>query len=155
MVELLICSKNPINQATSKAMLTQIISIVFRRMETDLVGYLFLFCTHANQFICIFLFIGKKYCKIELIKDNFQVTAPSSSAGNSEASSQEHFEAGVESDQNEKTTTLGDALSQAKESSLASVEELQSLAGGADIKVNWLSSSIFCDCRVCSINCQV
>ncbi|XP_023737660.1 brefeldin A-inhibited guanine nucleotide-exchange protein 5 [Lactuca sativa] len=29
-------SKSPINQATSKAMLTQMISIVFRRMETDL-----------------------------------------------------------------------------------------------------------------------
>lgn len=108
----------------------------------------------TNSSVYSFL-LGKKYCKIELIKDNFQVTAPSGSAGNPEASSQEHFEAGVESDQNEKTTTLGDALSQAKESSLASVEELQSLAGGADIKVNWLSSSIFCDCRVCSINCQV
>lgn len=29
------CSKSPINQATSKAMLTQMISIVFRRMESD------------------------------------------------------------------------------------------------------------------------
>lgn len=29
------CSKSPINQATSKAMLTQMISIIFRRMETD------------------------------------------------------------------------------------------------------------------------
>lgn len=28
-------SKSPINQATSKAMLTQMISIVFRRMESD------------------------------------------------------------------------------------------------------------------------
>lgn len=32
------CSKSPINQATSKAMLTQMISIVFRRMETDIVS---------------------------------------------------------------------------------------------------------------------
>lgn len=31
-------SKSPINQATSKAMLTQMISIVFRRMETDLMS---------------------------------------------------------------------------------------------------------------------
>lgn len=38
-------------------------------------------------------------------------------------------------DQNEEGMTLGDALSQMKEASLASVEELQSLAGGADIKV--------------------
>lgn len=29
-------SKSPINQATSKAMLTQMLSIVFRRMENDL-----------------------------------------------------------------------------------------------------------------------
>jgi hypothetical protein len=28
-------SKSPVNQATSKAMLTQMISIVFRRMETE------------------------------------------------------------------------------------------------------------------------
>lgn len=28
-------SKSPVNQATSKAMLTQMISIIFRRMETD------------------------------------------------------------------------------------------------------------------------
>ncbi|KAG5548884.1 hypothetical protein RHGRI_014295 [Rhododendron griersonianum] len=29
-------SKSPVNQATSKAMLTQMISIIFRRTETDL-----------------------------------------------------------------------------------------------------------------------
>ncbi|KAL6123726.1 hypothetical protein ACLB2K_076245 [Fragaria x ananassa] len=28
-------SKSPVNQATSKAMLTQMISIIFRRTETD------------------------------------------------------------------------------------------------------------------------
>ena len=38
-------------------------------------------------------------------------------------------------DENEKGITLGDALNQAKETSLASVEELHNLAGGADIKV--------------------
>ncbi|KAF2285092.1 hypothetical protein GH714_037842 [Hevea brasiliensis] len=38
-------------------------------------------------------------------------------------------------DQNEEGMTLGDALNQMKETSLASVEELQNLAGGADIKV--------------------
>ena len=39
--------------------------------------------------------------------------------------------------QGEKKLTLGDALSmnQMNEASLASVEELQTLAGGADIKV--------------------
>lgn len=39
------------------------------------------------------------------------------------------------SDQSENGITLGDALNQAKGTSLASVEELHNLAGGADIKV--------------------
>lgn len=39
-------------------------------------------------------------------------------------------------DQNEKEMTLGDQLNQAKETSIASVEELHNLAGGADIKVH-------------------
>lgn len=34
--------------------------------------------------------------------------------------------------------TLGDALSQTKDASPTSLEELQNLAGGADIKVNHL-----------------
>lgn len=38
-------------------------------------------------------------------------------------------------DQNEEEMTLGDALNQIKETSLASVEELHNLAGGSDIKV--------------------
>jgi guanine nucleotide-exchange factor len=38
--------------------------------------------------------------------------------------------------------TLGDALSQAKDASLTSLEEIQSLAGGADIKVNQLFSYV-------------
>ena len=41
-------------------------------------------------------------------------------------------------DQTEKEMTLGDALSmnQVKDTAVASVEELQNLAGGADIKVH-------------------
>ena len=39
-------------------------------------------------------------------------------------------------DQNEKEMTLGDQLNQAKETPIASVEELHNLAGGADIKVH-------------------
>ncbi|KAL3744597.1 hypothetical protein ACJRO7_013808 [Eucalyptus globulus] len=97
-------SKNPINQATSKAMLTQMISIVFRRMESDLVS----------------------------------APSVSASAQKSEAPSEENLSSKAEetssSNENEKEMTLGDALTQAKETSLASVEELQSLAGGADIK---------------------
>nr|GMD32210.1 brefeldin A-inhibited guanine nucleotide-exchange protein 5 [Ipomoea batatas] len=78
-------SKSPINQATSKAMLTQMLSTVFRRIETDLkVG----------------------------------ASADSSSSKAEEVPSD---------DQSQKDLALGD-------SSGASVEELQNLAGGADIK---------------------
>lgn len=41
-------------------------------------------------------------------------------------------------EENDKETTLGDALNSIKDTSLASVEELQNLAGGADIKVHIL-----------------
>ncbi|TYH15403.1 hypothetical protein ES288_A05G039300v1 [Gossypium darwinii] len=83
-------SKSPITQATSKAMLTQMISILFRRMETDVV--------------------------------------PTSSG------SSDHTEAASSSDQNDNGTTLGDALNWVKDSTFASIEELQKLAGGADLK---------------------
>ena len=36
------CSKNPVNQATAKATLTQMINIVLRRMESDVEV---IFCT--------------------------------------------------------------------------------------------------------------
>ncbi|KAA8523374.1 hypothetical protein F0562_009797 [Nyssa sinensis] len=97
-------SKSPINQATSKAMLTQMISIIFRRMETDTV------CTS------------------------------SASVAHKEAASENGSNSKVEEtdldDQNDKEITLRDALSmnQVKDTSLSSVEELQNLAGGADIK---------------------
>ncbi|KAM7259004.1 hypothetical protein ACFE04_014745 [Oxalis oulophora] len=84
-------SKSPINQATSKAMLTQMISIIFRRMESE--------PTEATS-----------------TEDGLKVEESSAD------------------EQNEKTMSLGDALNQAKDTSLASVEELQNLAGGADIK---------------------
>ncbi|XP_015888964.3 brefeldin A-inhibited guanine nucleotide-exchange protein 5 [Ziziphus jujuba] len=97
-------SKSPINQATSKAMLTQMISIIFRRMETD---------------------------------PGVQATS-SVSAGNTEVISVQNSDTKVEEssveDENEKETTLRDALNQAKDTSLVSVEELHNLAGGADIK---------------------
>ncbi|KAM7505722.1 hypothetical protein LguiB_004626 [Lonicera macranthoides] len=75
-------SKSPINQATSKAMLTQMISIVFRRMETEL--------------------------------------AKETASG----------------DQTKKEASSEEAVSenQVKDTSLASLEELQNLAGGSDIK---------------------
>lgn len=94
-------SKSPINQATSKAMLTQMISIVFRRMETDIVS-------------------------------------TSSSASQEEHASGDRSSLKTEeiiaADQSEKEMTLGDALTQAKDTTLASVEELHTLVGGADIK---------------------
>lgn len=98
-------SKSPVNQATSKAMLTQMINIIFRRMETD---------------------------------SQAQVSTSNGSTGNEEAASAEKSDLSIEetpnADQNEEEMTLGDALNQIKETSLASVEELHNLAGGADIK---------------------
>lgn len=98
-------SKSPINQATSKAMLTQMINIIFRRMESD---------------------------------SQAQVSTSPGSTGNDEAASAEKSGLSTEetpnADQNEEEITLGDALNQIKETSLASVEELHNLAGGSDIK---------------------
>ncbi|KAK2645141.1 hypothetical protein Ddye_020336 [Dipteronia dyeriana] len=95
-------SKSPINQATSKAMLTQMISIVVRRMEND------------------------------------QVSTSSGSSGPTASSSADTSTPKTEettvSDQTENEMTLNEALKQAKDTSLASVEELHNLAGGADIK---------------------
>ncbi|KAL3523231.1 hypothetical protein ACH5RR_016065 [Cinchona calisaya] len=97
-------SKSPINQATAKAMLTQMISIVFRRMENDLVP-------------------------------TSSASVPHKEAASKNGSSLEVGEASS-NDQNDKEVTLGDAVSvnQVKDTSLTSVEELQNLAGGADIK---------------------
>ncbi|RDY07326.1 Brefeldin A-inhibited guanine nucleotide-exchange protein 5, partial [Mucuna pruriens] len=97
-------SKSPINQATSKAMLTQMISIIFRRMETDLV--------EASSGS------GGHTISKAASADNLNTKSDESSTG----------------DSNEKELTLGDALSQAKDASPTSLEELQNLAGGADIK---------------------
>uniref|UniRef100_A0A2P2KPD0 Mon2/Sec7/BIG1-like dimerisation and cyclophilin-binding domain-containing protein n=1 Tax=Rhizophora mucronata TaxID=61149 RepID=A0A2P2KPD0_RHIMU len=97
-------SKSPINQATSKAMLTQMISIMVRRMETD---------------------------------PQIQVTTSDSSEKTEAASAEkpdEKVEETSNTDQNDEEMTFGDALNQIKETSLASVEELHNLAGGADIK---------------------
>ncbi|KAK4784611.1 hypothetical protein SAY86_018979 [Trapa natans] len=95
-------SKNPINQATSKAMLTQIISIVFRRMETDL------------------------------------ASGPSVCDGQAEVPSEENINPKLEETSSSAPDgngpTLGDALTQTRETSVASVEELHTLAVGADIK---------------------
>ncbi|XP_062190117.1 brefeldin A-inhibited guanine nucleotide-exchange protein 5-like [Phragmites australis] len=97
-------SKSPVNQATSKAMLTQIISIVFRRMESEQVS------------------VSPASSAVE--------DTTSSSTKNSENEE-------ISTDkQDEEKVTLGDALSmnRASEASPTSVEELQNLAGGADIK---------------------
>ncbi|KAL6010441.1 hypothetical protein ACLOJK_000873 [Asimina triloba] len=101
-------SKSPINQATSKAMLTQMISIVFRRMESD------------------------QGVQSYTVSPNSPVQTDMTSEENLNTNDGEIFL----DDSEEKKITLGDALSlnRGKESSLASVEELQNLAGGADIK---------------------
>ncbi|OMO86408.1 SEC7-like protein [Corchorus olitorius] len=95
-------SKSPINQATSKAMLTQMISIIFRRMEADPV---------SNP---------------SGVSDHAEAPSPESSTSKAEDASS--------GDQDENEMTLGDALKSVKDTTPASVEELQNLAGGADIK---------------------
>ncbi|KAG1347145.1 brefeldin A-inhibited guanine nucleotide-exchange protein 5 [Cocos nucifera] len=97
-------SKSPINQATSKAMLTQMISIIFRRMESDPVSVSSSNVVHTNV-----------------------ASASCANSDNGEISPD---------DQDEKKITLGDALSMTRtnEASTASFDELQNLAGGADIK---------------------
>ncbi|KAK7291769.1 hypothetical protein RIF29_07169 [Crotalaria pallida] len=97
-------SKSPINQATSKAMLTQMISITFRRMETDPVE------TSSGS--------GGHTITKAASSENLNTKSDEISIG----------------DSNEKEMTLGDALTQAKDTSPTSLEELQNLAGGADIK---------------------
>ncbi|XP_010520510.1 PREDICTED: brefeldin A-inhibited guanine nucleotide-exchange protein 5-like [Tarenaya hassleriana] len=94
-------SKSPINQATSKAMLSQMISIVFRRMETDIVSDSS--STSAQEPVSI----DSSSSKIEEISFT---------------------------DQNEKEMTIGDAPDQANDTTFASVEDLHTLIGGADIK---------------------
>ncbi|RWR76137.1 brefeldin A-inhibited guanine nucleotide-exchange protein 5 isoform X1 [Cinnamomum micranthum f. kanehirae] len=108
-------SKSPINQATSKAMLTQMISIIFRRMESD----------HNS---------GN-------VPQGAQASHLSTSSNvNVDSTPGETLNSGVGDvplvEQDEKKLTLGDALSmnRAKDTSLTSLEELHNLAGGADIK---------------------
>ncbi|PIN20402.1 Guanine nucleotide exchange factor [Handroanthus impetiginosus] len=95
-------SKSPINQATSKAMLTQMLSIIFRRMETDLVS-----------------------------SNSLEPTETYSEDGSNPVA-----EEVSSSDHNEPSLTLGEALSvkQTNNTSVASVNEIQSLVGGTDIK---------------------
>lgn len=72
------------------------------------------------------------------MRDNFQVCTVPTSSGHKETSADDASHTTEEttlSDKNEDGMTLGDALTQAKDTSLASVEELHNLAGGADIKV--------------------
>ncbi|CAN6205762.1 unnamed protein product [Urochloa humidicola] len=97
-------SKSPVNQATSKAMLTQMISIVFRRMESEQVSV-----SPAGS----------------VVKDTSSSSTKDSENGEISTDSQD-----------EEKVTLGDALSmnRGSEAPPTSVEELQNLAGGADIK---------------------
>lgn len=107
-------SKSPINQATSKAMLTQMISIIFRRMESD----------------PSIIHVSKK------IQDHSPSGSDRPTSDKATSTSKTSEEASSTYDHNDKELTLGDALSQdpVKDTSIASLEELQNLAGGADIK---------------------
>ncbi|PHT52732.1 Brefeldin A-inhibited guanine nucleotide-exchange protein 5 [Capsicum baccatum] len=98
-------SKSPINQATSKAMLTQMLSIVFRRMENDL---------------------GSRSCEPVAHQEATDTNGPSIKVE----------EVSDNDPEDKEITEGGDApnVIQAKDKSVASVEELQSFVGGADIK---------------------
>lgn len=113
-------SKSAINQATSKAMLTQMISTVFRRMESDKEnqGCVPLSSIHSAAGPPI----QDNNSNSETFKQESQEIVTESSSG------QDGKDAGA--------ITLGDALSQdrLRDGDLVSVEELQHLAGGADIK---------------------
>ncbi|KAF3783782.1 Brefeldin A-inhibited guanine nucleotide-exchange protein 5 [Nymphaea thermarum] len=105
-------SKSPINQATSKAMLTQMINIIFRRMENDQ--------TPTNDPVTV-----EEKSEVSLpASDNLEHAVGSSPEGTSMDK------------QDDEKKTLGDALSMdhERDAPLAIVEELQHLAGGADIK---------------------
>lgn len=72
-------------------------------------------------------------------KDNnflHEIQVPTSSG------SADHTEAASSSDHNDNGTTLGDVLNWVKDTTFASIEELQKLAGGADLKVH--PSSVCC-----------
>ncbi|KAM1178875.1 hypothetical protein ACFX13_018436 [Malus domestica] len=97
-------SKSSINQATSKAMLTQMISIIFRRMETD---------------------PGLEVASTGSVGHIEAISGQNSNTEAEETSSE---------GQSEKEMTLGDQPNQVKDTPIASVEELHNLAGGADIK---------------------
>ncbi|PIA33204.1 hypothetical protein AQUCO_04200152v1 [Aquilegia coerulea] len=103
-----IALNSSVNQATSKAMLTQMISIVFRRMETDQITQDSPLSSDAHAQTETTEGDGS-------ISNNVEITLD---------------------DQNGKGIILGDALSinRGKDTPLAFVEELQNLAGGADIK---------------------
>lgn len=98
-------SKSPVNQMTSKAMLTQMISIVFRRMETDLGS----------------------------------TSSGSAKYKGAASNSRDGLDTNVEdlpSTESREGATSADASSvnEIKDTPVTSVEELQNLAGGSDIK---------------------
>ncbi|KAL8122263.1 hypothetical protein AgCh_018854 [Apium graveolens] len=89
-------SKSPVNQMTSKAMLNQMVSIVFKRMESDL---------------------GSTSSGYTSEAINFDETVPSNESREGATSAPDTF-----------------SVNEVKDKSVASVEEIQNLAGGSDIQ---------------------
>ncbi|GLJ11220.1 hypothetical protein SUGI_0147450 [Cryptomeria japonica] len=120
-------SKSAINQATAKAMLTQMISIVFRHMESEEqlssgVSLPTADTLHPSLATSTALPIQETNSKSELSKQESHEIVTDDS---------------VDQDGKDAAAiTLGDALSldRLNDAALVSVEELQHLAGGADIK---------------------
>ncbi|KAJ0978300.1 hypothetical protein J5N97_013774 [Dioscorea zingiberensis] len=101
-------SESPINLATLKAMLTQMINIVFKRMESD---------------------------QVPISSSSGPGHREPSSASSMQPNNRE---ISMDEQEEKKHITLGDALSMNREkgTSAASNEELQNLAGGTDIKLS-------------------
>lgn len=102
---------------------------------------LYLFC-----FVFLFHMMDEMEKKYLFIVDNFslvmQVSLNETTAvANSEDESKPVVEEVSSSDHNEPTITLGETLSmkQINSTAVASVQEMQNLADGTDIKVGWYS----------------
>ncbi|KAH9305376.1 hypothetical protein KI387_009780, partial [Taxus chinensis] len=120
-------SKSAINQATAKAMLTQMISIVFRRMESE------------EQLRSSIPLTTEDMLHPSLASSTtppMQVTNSNSEQSQQESQKIVTVDSSSYDGKDAGAITLGNALSldRLNDAALVSVEELQHLAGGADIK---------------------
>lgn len=112
----------------------------------------FLLDLYLCCFVCLFHMMDEMEKKYLFIVDNFslvmQVSLNETAVANSEDESKTVVEEVSSSDHNEPTITLGETLSmkQINSTPVASVQEMQNLADGTDIKVGCYS--------YCPLPCQ-